>query len=191
MRTMTKRFEFFRTGLITGFCLVAGLIAPSMAAAHEVRPVGPKGEYTMVVGWFKEPAFNGESNAVDIILSRSEDKKPVNTDKGDMVDLEVEVQYRAGEGEKAAVLESKALPSKPKITYGTANRYASWFKPVRAGVYAFRVWGKISDAGDPKAGVITVDETFVCGKGSKNHHESSFVCLEEPMVFPAPETKTQ
>ena len=167
-------------------CLTA---AASAASAHEVRTVGPNGEYTLVVGWFIEPAFTGVVNAFDVRITRSADKKAVDTNKGDVVDLEIEVQYRASEDEKAAAVESVTLPNKAKIAFGTDNRYTSWFKPVRSGAYAFHVKGKISDASDVKAGAVTIDETFVCGKGSKGgHHGGAFVCLEDPLVFPA-ETK--
>lgn len=170
-----------------GFVLAVMVMVPATAAAHEIRTVGPNGEYTLVIGWFNEPAFNNVPNGVDIQLVRTADKKPVNTEKGDVVDLQVEVQFRAGEDEKAAVLESVTLPNKPSITMGTQNRYATWFMPVRAGAYAFRISGKISDVSDPKAGAVTLDETFVCGKGSKGHH--AFVCLAEPLVFPSAAAK--
>ena len=178
-----KFFKLLPVRLVpaAGIFLV-GMVAASLLSAHEMRTVGPKGEYTMVVGWFIEPAFTGVVNAIDVSIDRTADHKAVNTNKGDVVDLEVEVQYRASEDEKAAVVESMKLANKPTITFGSEDRYASWFKPVRAGVYAFRIRGKIADAGDPKAGAVTVDETFVCGKGSKGHH--AFVCLAEPQVFP-------
>jgi hypothetical protein len=172
--------------ITAGVFLACLTVLASSASAHEVRSVGPNGEYTLVVGWFIEPAFTGVVNAFDVRITRSADKKPVNTAKGDIVDLEVEVQYRASEEEKAPVVDSVTLPNKVSITYGTESRYASWFKPVRSGAYAFRVKGKISDASDAKAGALTIDETFVCGKGSKGgHHGGAFVCLEEPLVFPA------
>jgi hypothetical protein len=162
---------------------LVGWVAASAASAHEMRDVGPKGEYTLVVGWFIEPAFTGVVNAVDISVDRTADHKAISTNKGDVVDLEVEVQYRSAEDEKSEVVTSMKLANKPSITFGSNNRYASWFKPVRAGAYAFRIKGKISDASDPKAGAVTIDETFVCGKGSKGPH--GFVCLQEPQVFPA------
>jgi hypothetical protein len=161
---------------------LAGLVAASTLSAHEMRTVGPKGEYNLVVGWFIEPAFTDVVNAVDIRVIRIADKKAIDTSKGDVVDLEVEVQYRSGEDEKATVLDSMKLANRPTLTFGTENRYATWFKPVRSGAYAFRIKGKISDASDPKAGPVTIDETFVCGKGGHHH---AFVCLEEPQIFPA------
>lgn len=170
---------------LAGILLVLFLSLGSSARAHEVRAVGPNGEYTLVVGWFIEPAFEGVVNAVDIRVMRSSDRNPINTAQGDVVDLAVEVQYRAAESEDAEVLESTELPENPTLTFGTDNRYASWFKPVRPGAYAFRIRGKISDAsetGEGKAGEVAIDETFICGEGSRGSH--AFVCLEEAMVFP-------
>ena len=174
-----SKFGFLTAGIV----LALALAVQAPARAHETRTVGPKGEYNLVIGWFIEPAFTDVVNAVDIRVLRAADSKPVNTAKGDVVDLEVEVQYRASEDEKSAVVHSLVLPNKPSITFGTENRYASWFKPVQSGAYAFRIKGKIADASDPKAGEVTIDETFLCGKGSKGHH--AFVCLQEPLVFPA------
>jgi hypothetical protein len=170
--------SIFRWGLVP--LLALGIAAP--ARAHEHRTIGPKGEYSIVVGWFIEPAFNDVVNAVDLHLTRTADKKPLDTNKGDIVDLEVEVKLLASEDTKAAVIDSVKLGTKPTITFNTDNRYAAWFKPTRAGAYAFHVTGKISDASDPKAGPVTIDETFVCGKGSRVGH--AFVCLVDPQVFP-------
>lgn len=166
---------------------VALLACSGAAFAHEHRTIGPNGQYTMTVGWFNEPAFADMANAVDIFLVRTADKKPIDTSKGDVVNLEVEVQYRAAEDGKAAILESAKLDSKPQLAVHTENRYNAWFKATRPGAYAFRIKGTISDASDPKAGSVTVDETFICGKGSKGPH--AFVCLTEPQVFPAARTK--
>src|SRR5437868_3829573 len=132
--------------------LVVALALASPASAHEHRVIGPKGEYTVMVGWFIEPAFVDVVNAVDLHLTRSADQKPLDTTKGDIVDLEVEVKLLAGEDAKAAVIDSVELSSKPTIIFNTSDRYAAWFKPTRAGAYAFHVTGKLSDASDPKAG---------------------------------------
>ena len=179
-----RPMRFLQLLKLAGLTAVLSLLISSPSSAHEVRHVGPQGQYTLVVGWLDEPAFANEVNGVDIRVLRTSDKAPINTNRGDVVDLDVEVQYLAAENAKADVIDSMKLPSKPTITPGTDNRYASWFKPVRPGAYAFRLTGKISDASDPKAGEVSIDETFVCGKGSKTEH--GFVCLEEPVVFPAP-----
>jgi len=174
----SRRLSFVVCGLLA-LCALA-VAAP--ASAHEHRAVGPKGEYSLIVGWFNEPAYEGVVNAVDIRVLRSGDHSPVNASKGDVVNLQVDVQLRADANEKAAVIESAPLKDKPALTFGTDNRYASWFKPVKAGVYAFHIKGTISDASKPVAGPVTIDETFICGKGSKVEH--AFVCLETPQVFP-------
>jgi hypothetical protein len=177
-----KTFGSHRLSLVALSLLTLLALAVAPVAAHEHRAVGPKGEYTLIVGWFYEPAYEGVVNAVDIRVLRTADNKPVNASKGDVVNLEVDVELRAADSDKAAVLESSKINDKPEITFGTENRYAAWFKPVRAGAYAFRIKGTISDASKPTAGSVTIDELFICGKGSKAGH--AFVCLETPQAFP-------
>jgi hypothetical protein len=173
-----------KAALAAALWLVAGPVL-----AHEHRLVGPNGQYAVTVGWYFEPAFVDAVNAVDIFIIRAADNKPVDTSKGDVVDLEVEVQYRAAEDEKSAVLEAAKLDSKPELAVHTENRYNAWFKPTRTGAYAFHIKGKVSDASNPKAGPVTIDETYVCGKGSRGHH--AFVCLSSPQIFPAARTKSR
>jgi hypothetical protein len=164
------------------------LLGAGVAFAHEHRTVGANGQYEMTVGWFYEPAFVNTPNAVDIFLIRSSDKKPIDTSKGDVVNLEVEVQYRDGESLQSKILDSVRIAGKPELAVHAENRYNAWFKPTRTGAYGFHIKGTVSDASNPKAGPATIDETYVCGKGSKGHHE--FVCLTEPQVFPAERTKS-
>lgn len=162
-------------------------LVPVAAAAHEHRVVGPAGQYAVTVGWYYEPAFVGVPNAVDIFVDRAADDRPIDTSKGDIVDLEVEVQYRAGEDEKAAVIDATKLDGKPTLTMHTQDRYNAWLEPTRTGAYAFHIKGKISDASNPKAGPVVIDETYVCGKGSKGHH--SFHCVAAPQQVPAAKAK--
>jgi hypothetical protein len=172
------------TAVVTAAAAAVCLLAlPKLLAAHEHRAVGPKGEYSMTVGWFHEPAFKDSVNAVDIYINRTADDKPINTDKGDVVDLEIEVQLRSSEDASSKVLYSTTLDHKATLTMGTENRYDVWFLPVREGSYAFRIRGRIADASKPVAGPVTIDETFVCGKGSKGHHDA-FHCIVQPQVFP-------
>lgn len=165
----------------TGFLLAA---SPKAAFAHETRTVG-NGKYHLVVGFRNEPAFEDVTNAADIFASRASDNKPINTSNGDVVDLTVEVQYRAGEAFSSNTITSTLLDEKPRKAFGTDNRYNAWFKPNVNGAYAFHITGTISDASNPVAGPVTIDETFVCGQGSLVPNRG-FNCVRDPQPFPNP-----
>lgn len=162
---------------------VAALTGAPAAFAHEYRLVGPNSEYSVVFGWIHEPAFTGEVNGVEIYISRSADDKAVNTSEGDVVDLTVEIQRRAEDKFEAATLDSLTIGEKPSLAMHAKNRYITWVRPTRAGAYAFRVTGTISDASDAKAGAVKIDETFVCGGGRKD--DRGYVCVKELPAFPA------
>lgn len=163
----------------SGFLLAA---APNAAFAHETRNVG-NGKYKLVVGFRNEPAFEDVTNAADIFVSRASDNKPIDTSNGDVVDLTVEVQLRFTDAFSSGVVVSAPLDEKPRKAFGTDNRYNAWFKPNVDGAYAFHITGTISDATNPVAGPVTIDETFVCGSGSlvPNH---GFNCVRDPEPFP-------
>src|SRR5262245_56075990 len=50
------------------FVVFAAILAllPATALAHERRQVGP---YNFVVGWFNEPAIQGEPNSLDLTIT--------------------------------------------------------------------------------------------------------------------------
>jgi hypothetical protein len=115
---------------------------PGTALAHEERDVG---DLTMAVGFGVEPAYAGEPNSVQLILS-SHGK--VVTDLGDA--LEVEVAFGN---------ESKKLSLEPDFEigeFGTPGDYRAWFVPTQPGTFAFHFTGTV-DGQD-------VDETFTSGE---------------------------
>jgi hypothetical protein len=117
------------------------LTFPGTAFAHEERDVG---DLTMAVGFGIEPAYAGEPNSVQLILSSH--GKAV-TDLGGA--LEVEVTFGN---------ESKKLSLEPDFEigeFGTPGDYRAWFVPTQPGTYAFHFTGTV-DGQD-------VDETFTSG----------------------------
>ncbi|HEY7400860.1 MAG TPA: hypothetical protein VH989_08180 [Actinomycetota bacterium] len=116
---------------------------PGTAVAHEERDVG---DLTMAVGFGAEPAYAGQPNSAQLILSRL--GKPV-TNLGDA--LEVEVTFGS---------ESTKLSLEPDFEigeFGTPGDYRAWFVPTQAGTYTFHFTGTVSGQ--------KVDETFTSGKG--------------------------
>jgi hypothetical protein len=135
MRRLMPAAVLMAAVLVTAF--------PATALAHEERQVG---SLMMAVGFGNEPAYAGEPNSVQLILSSH--GKPV-TDLGDA--LEVEVTFGG---------ESKKLSLEPDFEigeFGTPGDYRAWFVPTQPGTYTFHFTGKV--------GGQKVDEAFTSGKG--------------------------
>jgi hypothetical protein len=119
--------------------LAVGL-APA-ASAHESRS---QGDLEMVVGFGTEPAYAGQPNSVQLILSRG--GEPV-VDLGGTLDTEVSF----GDETMAVELE----PNFAVGAFGEPGDYRAWFIPTRPGRYAFHFTGTIEGE--------RVDETFTSG----------------------------
>lgn len=122
--------------MLTMFVLLAG-----PAAAHEGRHVG---NLDLVVGFGQEPAYAGQPNSVELLLSTG--GNPV-TDLGDTLTVSV------GFGD-----QSKDLSVEPFFEvgeFGTPGDYRAWFIPTRAGQYSFHFTGTIRGT--------KIDETFTSG----------------------------
>lgn len=119
--------------------VVVGL-APA-ASAHEGRS---RGDLKMGVGFGTEPAYAGQPNSVQLILSHG--GEPV-VDLGDTVDVEVEFAD-----------QTMALELEPNFAvgaFGEPGDYRAWFIPTRPGHYTFHFTGTIEDE--------EIDESFTSG----------------------------
>jgi hypothetical protein len=123
-----------RSGLAALCAALVLLIMPALVSAHGGREVG---EYSFTVGFFVEPAYEGEKNGVDLRVETG-DEEPV---EGVEETLEVEVIY----GEDSVVMPLRAV-------FNTPGRYTADFFPTVAGQYTFRFFGTIGD--------LAVDESF-------------------------------
>ena len=121
------------TALLSAAILIAAfavLVAP--AAGHEVATAG---ELALEVGWGTEPAYLGQLNTVQVIVTHKADGDPIN-DPG--ARLTATVSY----GE-----QQQKFPLTP--TYdaeagtGTQGEYAALIIPTAPGDYTFRITGKI------------------------------------------------
>jgi hypothetical protein len=120
------------------------------AFAHEERSVGA---FDMAVGFGAEPAYAGEVNSVQLLLSKN--GKPV-VDLGDTL----EVQVTFGDQTQKFPLE----PFFEEGEFGTLGDYRAWFIPTRSGQYSFHFSGTI----DGQA----VDESFTSGPKTFSDVES-------------------
>jgi hypothetical protein len=128
--------------VVTGGLVVTMLVLlAGPAAAHEARHVGG---LDLVVGFGQEPAYAGQPNSVELLLSAG--GNPV-TDLGDTLTVSV------GFGD-----QSKDLSVEPFFEvgeFGTPGDYRAWFIPTRAGQYSFHFTGTIRGT--------RIDETFTSG----------------------------
>lgn len=113
------------------------------ALAHEARAVGA---YRFLVGWGAEPAYVGQQNSVQLVLTTAAGKAV--TDLGDS--LQVEVIYQS-----QTTTLSLEPTFDPDSGFGTPGDYRAWFFPTAPGDYTFHFTGTI--------GSQTVDERFTSG----------------------------
>jgi hypothetical protein len=147
-----------RFARLLGTVVLAGLglslLAPSTASAHERRAVAD--DYTFVVGFLEEPAFEGDTNGIDLRVSKAGDQPVEDLEKT----LKAEV-----------IVGGATLPIELKPRFRTPGAYNGDFVPTRSGSYTFRFTGTIE--GKP------VDERFESGPGRFND-----VQAVTPLQFP-------
>ncbi|WP_026370741.1 hypothetical protein [Kallotenue papyrolyticum] len=118
-----------------GMLIIALLLAPAAALAHEHREVGP---YEFTVGFINEPAFENEQNGIWLRVVNHETNLPV---EGLADTLRAEVI----KGSQQRELKLKPAWNEPGV-------YTAVFYPTEPGDYTFRFYGQIN--GTP------VDESF-------------------------------
>jgi len=140
------------------------MLAPGVASAHEEKEVGP---ITMAVGFGNEPAYVGQPNSVQVILSKG--GKPV-VDLGDS--LSVEVTFG-----DAQPLQLSLEPEFEIGEFGTPGDYRGWFIPTSAGSYTFHFTGSVEGT--------KIDETFTSGPQTFSDVETGSE-LQYPVKQPSP-----
>jgi hypothetical protein len=107
--------------------LVVLLVSP--VAAHERRQAGG---YSYVVGFGDEPAYAGEKNSVQVMVSNGAGQPVRNADG-------LEVMVMAGGRQTQLKLEPHFGD-----TWGTPGDYRAFFIPTAAGQYTFHLGGTIA-----------------------------------------------
>ncbi len=149
---MNRILRLLTVGAVIGLAVLT--VGPGTASAHERRAVGP---YTFVVGFLNEPAFEGETNGIDLRITRTAGEEPV---EGAEKTLKAEV-----------VVGGSTLPLELRPRFRQPGAYNGEFVPTRPGAYTFRFSGTID--GQP------VNETFESGPGRFND-----VQAVGPLQFP-------
>lgn len=115
--------------------VLAGLLLPVAASAHERREVGT---YLFVVGFLNEPAFEGEQNGVSVRITNTATGQPVEN----LADaLKAQVVFGS---------QQRDLTLRP--VFRDPGHYKSDFYPTAAGAYTFRFSGEIEGR--------VIDESF-------------------------------
>ncbi|MFI5268257.1 MAG: hypothetical protein ACHQ7M_12860 [Chloroflexota bacterium] len=125
-----------------GALLTVSLLLPGMASAHEQRDVG---QYHFVVGFLNEPSILDQMNGIDLTITTTADKKPV---EGADKTLKAEVIVGGN---------AKSMPISLQSRFGMPGKYAGYFMPTATGSYIFHFTGEIDGA--------TVDQRFESGPG--------------------------
>jgi hypothetical protein len=149
--TMSTRLV--RVAFILGAAVLLAVLAAAPASAHEEKQVG---RYSFVVGFGDEPAYAGQPNSLQVIISR--DGKPATDLAGKLDGLMAHAFY----GRKAdPKFENAMMPLEPRFgdDWGTPGDYRSFFVPTQAGAYTFELKGKL---GDQKVNLVVPSgpETF-------------------------------
>jgi hypothetical protein len=129
----------------------------SPAFAHGHTQVG---DYELVIGFRNEPAYQGEPNGLDLIVTNTKTNEKVT---GLEKTLNVEIIYGSSK---------KQLEVRPQ--FGREGAYTADVLPSRAGDYTWHIWGEIN--GTP------VDVTMTSGPDTFNP-----VQPKSAAAFPAPE----
>lgn len=142
---------------------IAGLVAlpAGPALAHGDEEVG---ELEIVLGFGTEPAYAGQPNSVQVLLSL--DGQPVTDAKG----LTAEVTF--GSETTTFDLEPNFLVG----VYGEPGDYRAWFVPSQPGPYTFHVVGEVEDE--------EIDVEMMSGPGAfaevKDTLEAAFPPVQAP-----------
>jgi hypothetical protein len=148
--------------------IIAGtiLFLPGEASAHEQADVGP---IHMEVGFGTEPAYAGQPNSVQLILSRHDGADPI-LDLGDS--LSVTVSF----GENL----TDPLPLEPNFEPGgdgIQGDYRAWFVPTQAGSYTFHFTGTVDGT--------KIDKAFIAGPKTFSLVEDMSSVTFPKVAFPA------
>ena len=146
---------------------IAVALPPTDASAHERRTVG---RYQFVVGFFVEPAIEGQPNGVDLRVTDTQ-ANPAKPVEG--AEKTLKVQVIQGPANRDMALQA---------VFGQPGRYRTVFIPTRAGRYVFQFTGTIEGA--------AVNERFESGPGRFSDMEAADA-LQFPDAVPAAHSISQ
>jgi hypothetical protein len=133
----TLSSRLLRIAFVLGGAVLLAALAAAPASAHADKKAG---KYSFVVGFGNEPAYAGQPNSLQVIISR--DGKPATDLAGQLGKLKAHMYYGGKVDPKAEMVE---LPLEPHFGdgWGTPGDYRSFFVPTQAGAYTFHLKGKL------------------------------------------------
>jgi hypothetical protein len=135
----TLSTRFLRLVIALGAALLLAALAAAPASAHAEKKAG---RYAFVVGFGDEPAYAGQPNSLQVLITR--DGKPATDLAGQLDGLMAHAYY----GRKAdPKVENAMMPLEPHFgdDWGTPGDYRSFFVPTQAGAYTFELKGKLGN----------------------------------------------
>ncbi len=141
MRSLTRITRWLAA--LPAALLLAALVLPGLALAHERRDIGG-GKYTAVVGWEDEPTIQGQKNAAGFRITTKDGNQPV---EGLEKTLKLTIAFGGG--------QPKEFPLRP--VFKDPGHYVADIIPTKAGSYVWHLTGTIEGT--------AVDETFESGPG--------------------------
>jgi hypothetical protein len=166
----TLSTRLLRLVIALGGAVLLAALAAAPASAHAEKQAG---RYAFVVGFGDEPAYAGQPNSLQVVITR--DGKPATDLAGQLDNLMAHAYY----GRKAdPKLENAMMPLEPHFgdDWGTPGDYRSFFVPTQAGAYTFELKGKL---GNQKINLVIPSgpETF----GDVNDPaKASFPAVKDP-----------
>ncbi len=148
MKRISLPFRATTLFVAATLAILISLLSGSVALAHERRNVG---KYEFVVGFLNEPALLNLPNAIDLRVTDTESKKPV---EGLDKTLNAEVTFGA-----------RTMPVKLRARFGQPGAYAGDFMPTKPGAYIFHFTGQVES--------LKIDEKFESGPGRFNDVEDT------------------
>jgi hypothetical protein len=166
----TLSSRFLRLVFVLGTAVGLAVLVAGPASAHEEKTVG---RYSFVVGFGTEPAYAGQPNSMQVLITR--DGKPATDLAGQLDGLMGHAFYG---GKADPKLENAMMPLEPYFgdDWGTPGDYRSFFVPTQAGAYTFELKGKL---GSQKINLVIPSgpETF----GDVNDPaKASFPAVKDP-----------
>jgi hypothetical protein len=122
----------WRVSAAFAVAIIALLACAAPAFAHEARDVGA---YHFLVGWGNEPAYSGQQNSVQLVLTYLKTGKPV-------VNLGNTLKVTVVFGSQSMVLGLEPTFD-PDTGLGTPGDYRAWLFPTAPGDYTFHFSGTI------------------------------------------------
>jgi hypothetical protein len=133
----TLSSRLLRVAFVLGTVALLAMLAAMPASAHAEREAG---RYSFEIGFGTEPAYAGQPNSLQVLISR--DGKPATDLAGQLDGLMAHAYY----GSKADLkLENAMMPLEPYFgdDWGTPGDYRSFFVPTQPGTYTFALEGKL------------------------------------------------